>query len=288
MKRHYLFICCFVLWLSPLLASGQIALPRISPASTIEQTIGLTDVRVTYSRPSKRGRELLGELIPYGELWRLGANETTTFTVSQEILVNGDSLAAGTYALFALPEKDRFQLIFHADTTLWDNEDIVYDESKDVLRLELPIYFEELNVENFRIDFQDLHHDRGQMVLAWGNFRAACELTVFTDQFVMQDIEKQMWTNPTAETYYQSARYLQEQGKNQEDALRYLDMAEIIGGPTLYIYRIRSLILAQQEKYEEAIEVAEASKLLAEEEGNNEFVRLNRRAIRLWRRMIKN
>lgn len=267
---------------------SQIALPRISPPSKVQQTIGLTEFEVSYSRPGKRGRELLGELIPFDEVWRLGANESTKLKLSQDILVNGDTLAAGTYAMLAIPQKDQFTIIFNADTTLWGNEEVVYQEAKDVLRVQSPIYYEEFVVENFRIDFQDLHHDFGQMVLAWGNFRVALALTVFTDAYVMQDIEKQMWTNPTAETYYQSARYLQEQGKDQADALRYLDKAEIIGGPSLFIYRIRSLVLAQQERYEEAIEAAEASKLLAQEEGNNEFVRLNRRAIRLWRKMIRN
>ena len=288
MTRYYALTLCWLFCLFPFLVEGQIALPRISPASRVQQMIGLTEVEVAYSRPGKRSRELLGELIPYGEIWRLGANESTNFTVSQDILVNGDSLAAGTYALYALPQKEKFQLIFHADTSLWGDGRESYDPTKDVLRVETPVYFEEFEVENFRIDFQDLHHDRSKMVLAWGNFRVACELSVFTDAYVMQDIEKQMWTNPTAETYYQSARYLQEQGKDQVNALRYLDMAEIIGGPTFYIYRIRALILAQQEKYEEAIEAAEASKLLAEEQGDIEFVRLNRRSIRLWRRLIRN
>lgn len=266
---------------------AQIALPRISPASQIKQTVGLTDFEVSYSRPGRRGRELLGELIPYDEVWRLGANESTKIKVSQDILVNGDSLASGTYAMLAIPRKDAFTIIFNSDTTLWGDEEVVYQESEDVLRVESPLYHEDFLVENFRIDFQNLRHDRGQLVLAWGNFRVALDLTVFTDDYVMRDIEKQMWTNPTSETYYQSARYLQEQGKDQEDALRYLDKAEILGGPSLYIYRIRSLVLAQQERFEEAIEAAEASKLLAQEEGNTEFVRLNRRAIRLWRRIVK-
>ena len=273
---------------APLFVNGQIDLPRISPNSTIAQTIGLTDVEVSYSRPSKRGRQLLGELIPYGQVWRLGANESTKFRTSQVLLVNGDSLEAGTYALYAVPEEDAFQIIFHADTTVSGNEDENYDPQQIVLTVESPVYYERFNVENFRIDFQELQHDRATMVIAWGEFRVACELTVFTDAFVMKDIEKQIWTNPTAKTYYQSARYLQEQGKDQENALRYLDKAEIIGGPTLYIYRVRSLVLAQQNKFIEAIEAAEASKSLAQDEGNDEFVRLNRRSIRLWRKEIRN
>lgn len=284
--RSSLFLLGFI-YLS-LGMQAQIALPRISPSSTIKQTIGLTDFEVEYSRPGKRGRELLGELIPYGRIWRVGANESTKFTVSGDVLVNGDTLKAGTYALYAFPEKEEWEVVFHADTSHWGDGRTAYDFSKDVLRVKSKVYFEENEVENFRIDFQGLNHDSGKMVWAWGNFRLACDITVFTDDFVMNDITRQIWMNPTADTYYQSARYLQEQGKDQEDALRYLDMAEIIGGPKYYVYRVRALVLAQLERYEEAIQAAEASKLLADEEDKDEFVRLNRRSIREWRRFLRN
>jgi len=272
----------------PALIQAQIALPRISPNSKIEQTIGLTDITLEYSRPGKRGRELLGALIPYGRIWRVGANESTNFGISNDVLINGDTLKAGVYALYAFPEKEEWKIVFHKDTSLWGDGRTSYDENLDVLRVISQPYFEEEEVENFRIDFQDLTHNSGQMVWAWGKFRVACKIEVFTDQFVMNDIEHQTWTNPTAMTYYESARYLQEQGKDQEMALMYLDKAEIIGGPKYYVYRVRALVLAQLERYEEAIRAAESSKLLAEEDGKDEFVSLNERSIKYWRKKIRN
>ena len=98
-------------------AFAQIDLPRISPDSRLEQTIGLTKFSISYSRPGKRERQILGEIIPMERIWRVGANESTKFRVSEDILVNGVELPAGTYALYAFPHKEEWEVVFHKDTT---------------------------------------------------------------------------------------------------------------------------------------------------------------------------
>jgi len=268
-------------------SKAQIILPRISPAASVKQTIGLTEFQVDYSRPSRRDRELLGELIPYGIPWRMGANEATKLHVSKDVLVNGDTLRAGAYALYALPSPILWQVVFYGDTSYIGDGTVEYDHKKEVLRICVEPHEAIENIETFTIDFQDLTHNSGRMVIAWGNFRVPVDIHVFTDDFVMQDIEAQIAANPNAATYYESARYLQEQSKEQEIALQYLDRAEILGGPNFFIYRIRSLLLAQLKRYPDAIQAAEASKLLAEDEGNSEFVRLNEKSIRDWKALIK-
>lgn len=267
---------------------AQIDLPRISPDARIEQTIGLTKFSINYSRPGKRGRNILGEIIPMERIWRVGANESTKFRVSEDILVNGRKLLAGTYALYAFPHDEEWEVVFHKDTTHWGDGRNDYDPKNDQLRVKGTLDFTDEIVENFRIDFQNLTHNSGQMVWLWDTFKITCEIEVFTDRHVMADIQKQIKENPTRDTYYQSARYLQEQGKDQEDALSYLDMAEIIGGPTYYIYRVRALVLSQLKRYEEAIQSAEESKVLAQLEGKDEFVRLNENSIEDWKAIIRN
>ena len=285
-KLPFLLIigCC----MAPLTLHAQISMPRISPSSHVHQTIGLTNFEIDYSRPGKRGRELLGGLIPYGRIWRVGANESTKFKVSHDILVNGDSLNAGVYALYAFPDEDQWEVVFHSDTSHWGDGREAYNPAKDALRISSTVYFEEDDVENFRIDFQNLDHNSGQMVWAWGTFRIAVDLTVFTDEFVMLDIKKQISDNPNALTFYQSARYLQEQDKEPLLALEYLDKAESIEGPKYYIYRVRALVLAKLGRYEEAIRSAESSKQLADSEGKDEFVRLNEGYIREWFKVLQN
>lgn len=277
---RFLLILNFLL--VPIVVQAQISQPRISPASTITQTIGLTNFEVDYSRPGMRGRQLLGELIPYGRIWRVGANESTKLKISHDILVNGEFLKSGVYALYAFPEIDAWEVVFHSDTSHWGDGCTNYNPEDDALRVISIPYFEENVVENFRIDFQDLDHNSGKMVWAWGLFRIAVDLTVFTDESVMLDIEQQVINNPTALTFYQSARYFQEQEKEQEKALIYLDKAEELEGPKYYIYRVRALVLAHLSRFEEAIRSAEISKSLADSEGKDEFVRLNEGYIKEW------
>lgn len=267
---------------------AQINMPRISPDASIEQTIGLTEFSIDYGRPGKRGRQILGEIIPAERIWRVGANESTKFRISEDILVNGQRLKAGTYALYAFPHKEDWEVVFHNDTTHWGDGRTAYNPDRDELRVTGVLTFTDEVVENFRIDFQNLTHNSGQMVWLWDNFKVTCQIEVFTDEHVMADIAEQMEKNPSRDTYYQAARYLQEQGKEQQNALSYLDRAEIIGGPTYYIYRVRALVLAQLERYEEAIQAAEESKILANMERKDEFVRLNEHSIEDWKALIKN
>ena len=91
--------------------------------SELKQVIGLTHFNISYSRPGKRGRQIMGEIIPYERIWRVGANESTKFRVSEDILVNGKKLKAGTYALYAFPHKKEWEVVFHRDTTHWEMAD---------------------------------------------------------------------------------------------------------------------------------------------------------------------
>lgn len=283
-KRLFSILVVIIL---PQFLSAQIQMPRISPASELKQVIGLTHINISYSRPGKRGRQIMGEIIPYERIWRVGANESTKFRISEDILVNGERLKAGTYALYAFPHKQEWEIVFHRDTTHWGDGRDQYDPKNDELRVKGEFNLIDYEVENFRIDWQDLSHNSAKMVWQWDNFEVICFIEVNTDEQVMADIARQIKENPTRDTYYQSARYLQEQGKNQVDALNYLDKAEIIGGPTYYIYRIRALVLAQLERYKEAIQAAEESKVLADLEGKDEFVRLNENSIEDWKLLIR-
>ena len=139
------------------LAQNQaLRLPRASQKATVTQTIGVTDITITYSRPGVKGRKIWGDppagaaagtatlddsstrakdapIVPYGHVWRTGANEATTFTVTDDVMVNGQKLAAGTYSLHTIPGKDEWTVIFNSDAGQWGS--FSYDEKKDVLRV---------------------------------------------------------------------------------------------------------------------------------------------------------
>jgi hypothetical protein len=109
--------------------------PRVSPTGTVSQVVGVSNVEIVYSRPSVRGREIFGDLVPYGEVWRTGANEATTFTIEHDATIEGKPLAAGTYALFTIPGADSWTLIFSTQSDLWGSYG--HEEPKDALRVEV-------------------------------------------------------------------------------------------------------------------------------------------------------
>ena len=136
MKR-FLTSAAILTLLAPAAAHAQQALklPRPSPKATVVQTVGLTDVTITYSRPGVKGRTIWGDLVPYDKVWRTGANEATTFQVSQDVKINGQALPAGTYSLHTIPGKTQWTVIFNKTADQWGSYD--YDQTKDALRIQV-------------------------------------------------------------------------------------------------------------------------------------------------------
>lgn len=142
--------------------------PRASPNASIGQTIGTTDVTLTYGRPSMRDRDIFGALVPYGEVWRTGANEPTTITFSSDVTVEGEPVPAGTYALFTVPGEDAWTVILNSGTEQWGAME--YDEGQDVLRTEVtPMAGETMEMMTF--SFEDVGETEGRLVLHWDDVR---------------------------------------------------------------------------------------------------------------------
>lgn len=141
---------------------------RTSPNAVVGQTIGTTDVTVTYGRPSVRDREIFGGLEPYGEVWRTGANEATTITFSDDVMVGGQTVAAGTYALFTIPGEDSWTIIINSDADQWGAMN--YDEAADVARVEVePEEADEMEMMTFYFDH--VTDTEGHLVLHWDETR---------------------------------------------------------------------------------------------------------------------
>jgi hypothetical protein len=149
---------------------------RVSPNAAVSQTIGTTEVRITYGRPSVDGRTIFAEdgLVPYGEVWRTGANEATTISFSSDVTIEGESLSAGTYSLYTIPGADTWTLIFNDVANQWGTE---YDESEDVLRVETtPASASEREMMMFY--FEDVSDTSGTCVLHWADVRVPFEIEV--------------------------------------------------------------------------------------------------------------
>ena len=273
--------------LSSLVSWGQIEHPKASPFSRIEQKIGLSTVTVEYSRPAVRGRKIFGDLVPYGRIWRVGANESTKFSIDSEVRILDKILAKGTYALYAFPEKDKWEVVFHKNTSHWGDGRKAYNPDEDAFRITVtPTEIPYLQ-ENFLITFDRINHNAMEMHWIWEHSKIRIPIEVDTDAQMRSEIELQISENPTAQTFYEAARYLEEQGKDYPIALLYLDKAIELGGDTYYFHRVRSLVLAALEDYEAAIASAKKSLELAAKEEKDEFVRMNKINIDRWTKQLK-
>lgn len=130
---------------------------RPSPLEMVTMKWEDTYVKITYGRPHKRGRNVFGELVPYGKVWRLGANEATELTTTSDIKLAGNTVPAGTYTVFAIPEEDKWTIILNSELGQWGA--YRYDESKDVVRFEVPTKKIDTTYEPFTIEFEQTGND---------------------------------------------------------------------------------------------------------------------------------
>lgn len=160
-------------------ATAQLVSPRPSPKGSVMQTIGLTDVTVTYSRPGVKGRTIWGGLVPYDKVWRTGANEATTISFSDDVTIDGQKLAAGTYSLHTIPGKDEWTIIFNKDAKQWGSYE--YKQEHDALRVRVKPQVSEMT-EWMMFSFQNLTSTSGQLVLQWEKLKVAVTIGVEVTQ----------------------------------------------------------------------------------------------------------
>jgi len=144
----------------------KITTPQPSPKATVEQRVGLTDVSVEYSRPGVRGRTIFGDLVPFGKTWRTGANSNTKVTFSSDVSIDGQTLNAGSYGLYTVPNENSWEVMFYSES---DNSGVPrdWDETKVVAKTSVEVYPMPMNVETFTITFDDVSGTSAVLGLLW-------------------------------------------------------------------------------------------------------------------------
>ncbi len=274
---------------------AQITHPKASPLAIVALEVGLSKISIEYSRPAARGRHVFGPqpdgqqgLVPYGRIWRVGANESTKITVDVEMKVLGNTLPKGTYALYAFPEKGKWEIAFHTNTTHWGDGRKNYNPDEDLFRVTVIPEAIPYHQENFLIAFDSITHNSANLNLIWASTKVTIPFRVDTEAQMEVEIAQQLKKNPSAQTYYEAARYLQEQQKDPERALGYVNKALDLGGDTYYFHRVKSLIQADMGNYPAAILSAQKSLEIASELEKDEFVRMNEKNIKRWKKIISN
>ncbi|MEK6155291.1 DUF2911 domain-containing protein [Flavobacteriaceae bacterium 3-367] len=202
---------------------NPIVLPDKSQQSTIIQRIGYTDITISYHSPGAKGREIWGKLVPYGKVWRAGANENTVFTITDDVHIEGQKLEAGSYGLHLLPEENQWTFIFSKNHTSWGS--YFYLEKEDALRITVPAVNTDEKREWMSFDFDHRGRDGASVVLSWGNKRAEFNLSLDIDQIALDNIRKQLRSDAYWEwfSWCQAADYCAEYKINTEEALQWID-----------------------------------------------------------------
>ena len=270
------------------LSFSQINTPRVSPASEVEQMVGLTEIEIEYSRPSMRGREVFGNLVPFGKVWRTGADNSTKISFDTDVIISGKTIQSGTYSIFSIPNKESWEIIFYSDVELWgvpkdwSENKIVFSSMFDVKKLK-----KSNTVETFTISFNDLTNNDVNMSISWENTSVDIKIEVPTRSMVESDINKVLSDNPKSSDYYAAAVFYRQENINLDKALEWMNKAiEMNESPRFWQYRQQSLIMAANDKFADAVDAAKKSLNLAIEADNQDYIKMNRESIAEWSKKL--
>ncbi|WP_397362476.1 DUF2911 domain-containing protein [Olleya sp. R77988] len=265
--------------------NAQVKAPQPSPFQKIEQKVGLTDITLEYSRPSMKGRTIFGDLVPFGKLWRTGANKNTTITFSDAVTIGGKEVKAGSYAVFATPNAESWDVVFYNDTNNWGTPK-TWDESKVAAKVTAEVYPLPMDIETFTMSFDDMTNGSTMLGMMWEKAYVGVKIDVPTDKKVSASIDKVM-AGPSAGDYYSAAVYYLNAGKDIKQAVKWIDMAVEMtkDDPKFWYLRQQSLIYAKAGDKKGAIKAAKASLKGAEKAGNADYIKMNEESIKEWKSM---
>ncbi|RAK66206.1 hypothetical protein DLM85_14685 [Hymenobacter edaphi] len=254
---------------------AQLNTPAASPKSTVQQRVGLTDVTITYSRPSARGRAIFGELVPFGKRWRTGANQTTSIKFSDDVTVEGKKIPAGEYGLYTIPNKAEWLLVFNKNLKQGANVDGFKDD-EDVARVSIKPYKLGTKVETFTINFADITPATANVDMQWELTGAKFKIAADVEPKVMAQIDEKVVKNaaPAANDLAAAALYYYDNGKDLNQALTWMQKANATE-PKFWNVHTEAKIKLKLKDYAGAEATADQSRKLALEAKNLDYVKLN-------------
>lgn len=262
--------CCAVLF-----ADAQtIKTPQPSPGQTIRQDFGISSVELNYSRPGIKGRKIFGDLVPYGKVWRTGANSATRIKFSDDVTVGGQTLKAGEYAVYTVPGEKEWEVIINKGSVNWGTD---YKQEDDILRVKaVPVKLDQ-TVETFTMQFANVKSNSTDLQIMWDKTLVSVPIATDVDKKVMADIDRIM--NGDNRPYFQAAMYYMETGRDLNQALAWFDKA-IAQNPNAYwVYHQKANAQAKLGKKDDAKTTAQKSMELAKTAKNDDYVKLNEKLI---------
>lgn len=271
--RKLLFVAIIVLAFQ-FTNAQSLKVPAPSPTQNLKQDFALSSIELSYSRPGVKGRKIFGDLVPYGKVWRTGANSATTVTFGDDVTIGDTKIKAGTYGLLTIPDKNTWTIIISKNTTVTNPAD--YKQDEDIVRVNAKPYTLPFSEETFTISINNVKDNSCTIGLAWDNQYVGFDVKTDIDSKIMADIKRTVESD--TRPYFQAAMYYMNTGKDLKQALAWFDKA-VEQNDAFFIQHQRANCLAKLGRKEEAIAAAKKSMAQAKEAKNDDYVRLNEKLL---------
>jgi len=249
-------------------ARAEIKLPQPSPGASVKTVVGTTDVAIEYHRPGVKGRKIWGDLVPYGQVWRLGANEATTITFADPVKVEGKDVPAGTYGLFAIPGQDKWTLILNKQPKQWGS--YFYKAEEDLLRFDVQ---PQTGPFTEWMAFQITPSGNGKAVveMAWENLRVPFTVESDVDAMTWKSIDDTLAGKPGWEDYQTAAHYALQKEQRLTDAMTWIDKAMALQ-ESFWNHETKARLLHKAGKTEDALAQLDKAIALAQGKAPKEYI----------------
>jgi len=252
---------------------AQVDMPPSSPRQHIVQQFGLGNIEVVYSRPQSKNRQVFGDLVPNGKLWRTGANEATLITFSDAVEIDGKNLDAGTYALYTIPNEEGWEIIINKGVKNWGTEG--YQENDDVLRIKTEPVKSKINVETFTIQISNIKKESCVLQLLWAKKIINIPITTDIKEKLRQQITAAFQTND--KPYWQAAQFYFEYDRNLSKALENISKAIEVNQQAYWMHLYKANIQKEMGDYPGALKSSITSLELSEKAANEDYVKMNKK-----------
>ncbi|RYY40423.1 MAG: DUF2911 domain-containing protein [Chitinophagaceae bacterium] len=244
--------------------------PAPSPSQMVKQDFGISSVELNYSRPSMKGRKIFGDLVPFNQVWRTGANSATRLKFADDVIIGGQMLKAGEYAVFTIPGEREWEIIINKGTANWGTD---YKQDLDLFRFKVPAMSLAAPVESFTIQFANIKASSMDLQIMWDRTAVNIPITVDVEKKVMAQIDQLM--NKDNRPYFAAAMYYMDNNKDLNQALSWFDKALEMNPNAYWMHYQRAVALSKLGRKADAMAASAKSKELASKDGNNDYVRLN-------------
>lgn len=266
-----LFTICSLL-LAGTLTQAQVKMPAPSPGQTLKQDFGLASIDVVYSRPVAKGRKVFGDLVPFNEVWRTGANAATLVTFNDAVELAGKKVDSGTYALYTIPNKGSWVIILNKGVKNWGSDGYTADD--DVVRVTVKTEEVKNMVESFTIQFANVKPESCDLQIMWENTMVSVPVKTDVKTTIRTSLESAL-KNSEKKPYWQAMQFYNEWDNNPAKALQYADLAVQDNPKAFYMWLYKARLEKATGNKAKAMESSKKSLELAKEAKNNDYVKMN-------------